>query len=362
MAAAKKTPRIIVLGAGVIGLTIANLLQSRGYQVTIVARAFPDNPDELYTSAAAGAHWRSYASKDEHLLQEWEETTLRMFFRLADFPATGIHICPGVEIWKQQPESWQDPWFSGLVPNYTTLASEQLPPGAGWGVKYQTICINVPVYLKWLLSSFREGGGAIDVREIGNIEELFDGKTDFVVNCTGYGARSLKGVEDGRVYPTRGQTVIVRAPKVNLTITTLGGTADDFSYVIPRGDGTVVLGGTYEANNSDLQPDETVTRRIIERCVALVPEVGNSAQEVEVICSKVGLRPTRVGGVRLDYEDVVLEKGKLAHLIHCYGHGGYGYQSSYGSALAVAQMVYDLESQGHGTVWRKIRQMFRPRL
>ncbi|KAJ3042430.1 hypothetical protein HK097_002034 [Rhizophlyctis rosea] len=127
---------------------------------------------------------------------------------------------------------------------------------------------------------FRNAGGITEVRDVAHIKNLFTEGVDVVVNCTGNvtddtskGARTLKGVEDDKVYPTRGHTVIVRAPMVGYTITTARGPSSEFSYIIPRGDGTVVLGGTYEPNKSDLHPDEAVTNRIIERCVALCPDL-----------------------------------------------------------------------------------------
>lgn len=109
-------------------------------------------------------------------------------------------------------------------------------------------------------------------RALAHISEAFDlgdglPPVDAVVNCTGLGARYLGGVEDDQVYPTRGQTVVAYAPSIKETITHLGkyrgniyicsneaydmSVGKDFiTYVIPRSDGTVVLGGT--ANKNDL--------------------------------------------------------------------------------------------------------------
>lgn len=111
-------------------------------------------------------------------------------------------------------------------------------------------------------------------RALAHISEAFDlgdglPPVDAVVNCTGLGARYLGGVDDDQVYPTRGQTVVAYAPSIKETITHLGKRHDtiylcsdetydklsiigkDFiTYVIPRSDGTVVLGGT--ANKNDL--------------------------------------------------------------------------------------------------------------
>jgi glycine/D-amino acid oxidase-like deaminating enzyme len=45
---------VVVIGAGVIGLTTALLLQKKGYQVTIVAKYVPGDMNIEYTSPYSG--------------------------------------------------------------------------------------------------------------------------------------------------------------------------------------------------------------------------------------------------------------------------------------------------------------------
>jgi D-amino-acid oxidase len=89
------------------------------------------------------------------------------------------------------------------------------------------VLINSPVYLKWLQSKFEVLGGKIvrqDISHIDQVVDLIDKNIDqfAVINCTGLGARFLGGVQDSAVYPTRGQTVIVKAPHIKKTITHVG--------------------------------------------------------------------------------------------------------------------------------------------
>lgn len=82
----------------------------------------------------------------------------------------------------------------------------------------------------------------------------------------------------------------------------------------------------------------------MKRCVELRPElVGKDEtgkqrgiEGLSVIRHGVGLRPLREGGTRI-------EKDKIDNIsiVHNYGHGGYGYQSSYGSCSVAAQLVED---------------------
>ncbi len=61
--------QIRVIGAGVIGLTTALLLQKKGYHVTIIADHFPGDKSPQYTSPNAGARWKTLASNSNLRLQ-----------------------------------------------------------------------------------------------------------------------------------------------------------------------------------------------------------------------------------------------------------------------------------------------------
>lgn len=51
----------------------------------------------------------------------------------------------------------------------------------------------------------------------------------------------------------------------------------------------------------------------------------------------VGLRPMRKGGPRVGKERI-----RGVWTVHNYGHGGYGYQASYGSADAAVCLVDEI--------------------
>lgn len=55
-----------------------------------------------------------------------------------------------------------------------------------------------------------------------------------------------------------------------------------------------------------------------------------------------GLRPARTGGVRIELEWFEDTKGqRKVPVVHNYGHGGFGYQSSWGSAAIVLGLLED---------------------
>ncbi|KAJ3109648.1 hypothetical protein HDU97_003124 [Phlyctochytrium planicorne] len=346
---------ITVIGAGVQGLTVAVLLQHQGHSVTIVAKGNPEDwtNDPTYTSPRAGANWQSFADEDDIRQQGWDEQTFYTFWRLAHYPPAGIMHLPGFQFWNEVPENFVDPWYSRITPGYSAVHDGQLPPGKKFGITYETVTINSPKYLLWLFHQFKANGGKYVNRNLTSIEDAYtiQKRTDCVVNCCGIGALTLGGVVDTKVYPTRGQTILVKAPQVKRTIGTAlasgsyrpkGKTLEDdgtVTYVIPREDGVVVLGGTYQSGNGILEVDMKTAQGIMERCIQVCPELVVNGKAPEIIEHSVGLRPSREGGVRFDCQYEKTASGREILLINNYGHGGFGYQSSWGCAENVVRVV-----------------------
>ena len=103
--------------------------------------------------------------------------------------------------------------------------------------------------------------------------------------------------------------------------------------------GGTLLGGCYQKGNWDSQVDPNLAMRIMARCVDLCPSLtdGKGVEHLSIIRHGVGLRPVREGGTRI-------EKQKIDEVwvVHNYGHGGYGYQSSYGCSQAVVKLVNEV--------------------
>jgi D-amino-acid oxidase len=122
---------------------------------------------------------------------------------------------------------------------------------------------------------------------------------------------------------------------------TVSGTDDgseEATYIMQRaaGGGTI-LGGCLQLGSWESQPDPNLAQRIMQRsidlCPSLVPKTGK-VTELSVIRHGVGLRPMRTGGPRVDRENI-----QGIQVVHSYGHGGYGYQSGWGSAWEVEKLV-----------------------
>ncbi|KAJ2910224.1 hypothetical protein GGI21_001083 [Coemansia aciculifera] len=357
---------VIVVGAGVIGLTVANKLQESGkFDVSIVAEHVPDalppgtRESADWASPWAGANWRAWSSNWDHVLQDMELQTYHQMNEIADrVPEAGIQRALGRDYYESLTNGEQ-PWYASKLDSARVLPESELPADVAYGVEYSTVLINVPQYLGYLKNKFTGMGGVIEQRALNHIEEALlvsvDGsndpnkKTPIVVNCAALGNRVLGGVCDASMQPIRGQTLVVSAPDARRTLTRVG---SQFSYVIPRGDGTVVLGGTAEVGSWEEAEDKQTTQEILQHTLALepalLPESMLALDESErvralkdsILYVGVGFRPARKNGVRLEtqkYVDSV--SGKPFSVIHCYGHAGYGYQSSLGFAGRVCQMV-----------------------
>jgi D-amino-acid oxidase len=297
--------RVIVVGAGVVGLTCAVRLLEAGRRVDVVAR---DLPLET-TSAVAAGLWYPYRALPQDRVTAWARTSYAVFDALADTdPESGVRMVAGTEV-LATPQ--HEPWWRAAVP---TLEHPRDVP-AGWvdGWSFTTPVADMSVYLGWLAARVEALGGTITRLNLSALPA-----TGLVVNCSGLGARLLG--TDRTVVPVRGQVVVVE--QVGLERWWLD--ASGPTYVVPR-EHDIVIGGTEIEGEWSRTPSPDIAAQILARAARLVPELRGA----RVLKHKVGLRPVRPA-VRLE---------RLGDVVHCYGHGGAGVTLSWGVADEVAALV-----------------------
>jgi D-amino-acid oxidase len=320
------SPDVLVIGAGVSGLTTAASLAAAGHRVRIWTDALPHRT----TSAAAGAMWGPYLAEPVNRVLEWSRTSLDRFEALAQEPATGVRIVPGVEASRGPTEP--PPW-SHLLPGFRRCRIDELPEGFVEGFRFSVPIVDMPMYLGYLEGRFRSVGGEIEMRTITSLSQAV-GEAPVVVNCTGIGARLVVPDEDLR--PIRGQLVVVANPGVDEFFSEETGLCPNLMHIYPQAS-TVVLGGVAEDGSWDLEPDPRTARAIVERCSAVEPRLEGST----ILAHRVGLRPTRP---RIRCEEAATHQDGL-RIVHNYGHGGAGVTLSWGCAEEVVRIV-DETSEG----------------
>ncbi|KAI5120841.1 hypothetical protein M0805_007028 [Coniferiporia weirii] len=355
MSSDEKQHTIIVLGAGVIGLTIAHVLSTGpANKVVVVAREMPEHLfSQGWSSPWAGANWSPLGVFDERRYK-WEQVTFNKFWSMIP---TGLVMELPSRFYYEEIEAFSaDPWWKDIVRDFRVIAESEIPPGFVAGVAFTTISVKPGTYLNWMKDELTERGVEFVHRNVGSIEEAaaLGGENCVVVNATGLDSKSLFGVEDKDVYPIRGQTIIVNAPHVKEFLVGSAysrNLADEATYIIPRPDGTCILGGTFQHDNFDLTVNLDTAQRLYERCTILESGLLLS-RGTTVLSHNVGLRPSRKGGPRVELESMQLpltnplvpryeEKRPQRKLkvIHAYGLGPAGYQESWGVAEEVANIL-----------------------
>jgi D-amino-acid oxidase len=311
-------PDVLIIGAGVSGLTTAVRLAEAGMRVRIRAQRRP----ERSTSAAAGAIWDPiYANHP--LVLSWSTRSYQVFSDLAGAGRPEVRLVPGVEASRKPIPS---PDWAHDLPGFRDCAAAELPGGFASGWRYTAPLIDMPPYLAYLEQRLTAAGGVL---EIGHVRSLDEDLGPVVVNCTGIGARDL--VPDPEVEPIRGQLVAVRNPGVREFFAEHTEELDEMTYLLPQGD-VLLLGGSADKGQGDDEPDLEVAAGILARCSGIVPAIATA----EVLGHRTGIRPQRPE-IRLEHERL---NGR--DVVHNYGHSGAGVSLSWGCADRVLELLRDL--------------------
>ncbi|KAH9030977.1 nucleotide-binding domain-containing protein [Lactarius hengduanensis] len=326
---------VVILGAGVIGLTIAHVLtEDAGFKVTIVARDMPEDlTSQGFASPWAGADWSPLTSDDR--LLGWEKHTFDKFWSMIP---TGLARGLPFRIYSEAEnvDSLKASQWKGIVRNFRVLPSDYpLPPKAKSGVQFDTYSVNPDVYLPWLKSQLEGRGVSFVRRLVSSLDEAGElaGEGGVIINATSLGARSLLGVEDTKVFPIRGQVVLVYAPNVNDCVSIFPEDTPEVTYVIPRAStpGMVLIGGTAQPNNWDTSLSIPTARGILARA----KEAGGPRVEAQFVelPSEDALVPT------LSKASEKTGKIRSTLVVHAYGFGPAGYQQSWGAAEEAVRLL-----------------------
>jgi D-amino-acid oxidase len=326
--------RVVIVGAGVSGLTCGVVFAERGYQTAIFAKEIGHQT----TSGVAAALWFPYDVEPADKVIRWALETRRTLLELARNSDSGVSM---IEL-RQFSRTGQIPIPDWAIPlgarRLSSVATALRRRAGGAGERLDTprglqpfksgFSLSVPltdttVYLDYLTNRFLKADGQLTKNvQFEKLEDV-DPKFDLVINCAGIGAREL--THDTDLEPHRGQVAIVPRIK-DLPYAVV---CDDapLMYAIPRGN-DCVFGGTNDLSD-DLAADSATTTQIVAECSRAL-----KIEKPNVLAERVGLRPFRKSGVRLEHDH--LRDGRT--IIHNYGHGGSGFTLSWGCA----ENVYEI--------------------
>lgn len=139
-------PDVLVIGAGVSGLTTAICLAEAGCAVTVAAA---DRPSRT-TSAAAGAVWGPHLVGMDDRVEKWGAQTLARLTELAGDPATGVQLATGVMATRSEHSDPID-WVAA-IDNTRPCDPAELPAGFAGGWRLAVPTVSMSVYLEYLLA------------------------------------------------------------------------------------------------------------------------------------------------------------------------------------------------------------------
>lgn len=386
---------VVVVGAGILGLATANMLQRtlpKSTRISLVAAEFPTTSPMLgtaskrpesktgasadYASMWAGAHYRPIpflpvssvayeaASPEQKRLHQQLAYEAGLALRTAGYmlklarerTESGVQIVPAAEYLEsparehlllQTGDIYASDEDDFRVLSETEIESLNAQAGVGkiaWACQYNTYVVNVHMHCAWLLEQFRTGGGRVVQKACIGLDDAFHMHDDrpfapLVINCSG---RNFD--RDPKVKIIRGQTVLVK----NFYHSTITRQNKDgsWSFLIPRpcGGGTVI-GGTKEIGDSEERPRAETRQQLLENAAKYFPDFVSRVEDFEVVCDNVGRRPWREGGLRIEVEDRRFDDedqrfaGQTGKVVHGYGAGGRGFELSHGIAEEVCRLV-----------------------
>ena len=323
-------------GAGVSGLTCGVIFAEHGYRTLIFAKEV----GQQTTSGAAAAVWFPYDAEPVEKVIPWALQTFDVLADLARVRGSGVSMIELRQFSRTreiQIPDWAIPLGAqAVIPSSPSVIPSEVACHAvaerrreessefSGGYAITVPLMDTTIYLDYLANRFVAAGGSIAVNVHFNKLEDIDRKFDLVINCAGIGAREL--MQDTDLEPHRGQVAVV--PKIeNLSCAIV---CDDapLMYAIPRTN-DCVFGGTNDLSSA-LAADPATTNQIVAECSRVL-----RIDKPNVLAERVGLRPFRKSGVRVERD--CLSDGRA--VIHNYGHGGSGFTLSWGCAREVLDLV-----------------------
>ncbi len=252
--------RVVVVGAGAIGLATADALKrwTPGMTVSVMAGSVDPSgnprPQDTTSWIAGGqfepsALWREYADPaDPARMDVLHDLIRRSYQRIQQLKGLGTEKDHGVADRQNYILAWEDDqgFAQGIprdvVPAGRTGLMPFAPLATVEGKVYSTWLINPMILLPKLVSDLRAANVTFEKRTIATRADLLAIDADIIVNCTGLGSQTM--LKDPDLSPIRGQLVALNNPD-KLDWLFSGGCGPNAAYMFCRQD-DIVIGGTFD--------------------------------------------------------------------------------------------------------------------
>ncbi|KAH7094141.1 hypothetical protein BKA62DRAFT_751562 [Auriculariales sp. MPI-PUGE-AT-0066] len=344
-------PRVLVVGAGIIGMSTAWTLLDAGYNVTVVAKDFAGRgvTSHRLTSQIAGALWEyppavcGHHALDQLALdrpQRWSMVSYHVFRQMAADPPVsrdyGVRMRMASFFFKEpvrsdefQLQKMRNIASSG-VHGFRHSASLIREAGIVAGEYKDAYELNSPVIdtdqALISITELVERKGAVFEKNIELEGSLLDLEGSLLQKYNAENIYPLRGavlrlLNDGKEFRTLDRCYVVSASGADDDETS------EFIFIIPRNNNIVYVGGCSQPNVVEpMQANDPLVTNISNRARHFMPSLKTYHRDPAM--------PVAYGGVRLERE-------KGTRIIHCYGHGGSGWSLSFGCALDVKSLVDD---------------------
>ncbi|HEU5399859.1 MAG TPA: glycine oxidase ThiO [Terriglobales bacterium] len=284
----------VVIGAGVIGLSVALELNKRGFKVLLLERSEPGRE----ASHAAGGMLAHCDPHNHPKLQPLANASAQMYpeFVLELEDETGVHI----DFRRQGTISFhgnQDPICGHRMSAQEVAGKEPrlVPPGHAYFLP--EACLDPRRLVEALSKSLHRrnvdiatGTHAVAVeteaRKVTSVKtEKSTYPTRVAINCAGAWASNLPP-GSLRTLPVKGQMLSI-VPRHGTHFPLRHVVRSEGCYLIPRSDGRIVIGATVEDAGFDKHVDSHVIQSLHQAAAVLMPELG----EGRILEAWSGIRP-----------------------------------------------------------------------
>ncbi len=329
---------VIVVGAGVIGLSCAWQAAARGLEVVVLER---DRPGAGASKVAAGmlAPVSEVSFGEDRLLElalashrAWPtfaaELTEAAGADVGFLDLGALHVALDRDEADELRRRFGLMIEHGLAAEWLSPAAcRELEPGlgpAGHGGVHapHEAAVDPGALLAALQTALERAGGSIEIAEV--TEGVFEGerlagvrtadgaerRADAVVLAAGSwsAAEWLPAPARPPVRPVKGQILTLAGPRSRPVCSRI--VAGERFYAVPRGDGRLVLGATVEERGFDLRVTAGAVHELLREGYRALPEIA----ELELVEAVAGLRPATPDNLPL------IGAGAIEGLVLATGH------------------------------------------